>query len=196
MSDKDHPGSMAYPSKRTLNRFIYKLPLLLWRLGFGSLLSHPARDGKRMMVITTIGRKSKLPRHTMVSNIRYDQKDYAISGWWHRSDWVKNFINDPLVTVQSGGRIYSAYARRVEDINEIRAVAQALFDSGGDSHFSDWLASLGIEENLDELMEKRDLVYFVGFDQVDRKGPAPLRSDLVWVWGILIFLISIIWLFV
>lgn len=186
---------MDYPKKGSLNRFIYKLPLLLWRLGFGPFLSNSSRGGKKMMVVTTRGRKSKLPRHTMVSCIDFNQKNYAVSGWWQQADWVRNFHVDPLVTVQSGGLIYSALARRVEEINEIKGVAQALFDSGGDSHFGAWLESLGIKKDLDDLIDKRDLVYFVGFDRSPSDGPDPLSADLLWVWAIIIsFLLALLFL--
>ncbi len=188
MADKDHAGSMDYPKKRSLNRFVYKFPLLLWRLGFGPLLGHPSRGGKKMMVLTTLGRKSKLPRHTMVSHISSNNKNYAISGWWQQADWVKNFHADPLVTIQTGNRIYSANAKRVEDLDEIKCVAQSLFDSGGDSHFGSWLESLQIEPSLEDLLDKRDRVFFVGFDPVDQEGPPPLIADLIWIWAVLISL--------
>jgi len=186
---------MDYPKKGSLNRFIYKLPLLLWRLGFGPFLSHSSRGGKKMLVVTTLGRKSKQPRHTMLSNIVFKNKDYVISGWWCQADWVKNFHEDSLVTIQSGARIYSAHAKRVEDLDEIRGVAQSLFDSGGDSHFGAWLNALEIEPNLNDLMKKRERIYFVGFDPTEIIGPDPLSADLLWVWAIIIsFLLALLFL--
>ncbi len=185
MDGNDLAGSMDYPKKGSLNRLIYKLPLLLWRLGFGPILSNPNRGGNRMMVLTTLGRKSKLPRHTIVSHISSNNRDYVVSGWWRRADWVKNFHADPLATIQTGNRIYSANARRVEDLNEITGVAQSLFDSGGDSHFSSWLKALGIEPNLEDLLDKRDRVSIVGFDPVDQEGPPPLIANLIWIWAVL-----------
>lgn len=193
MAEKDQPGSMAYPGKGSLDRLVYRLPLLLWRMGFGPALSHPARGGRKMMVVTTRGRKSMLPRHTMVSNIYFDQKDYAVSGWRLRSDWVKNLQNDPVVTIQSGGRIYSARARRIEDDPEFQGVAQSLFESGGDSHFGDWLDTLGIDHTLADLLNKKDLVYLIGFDRTDEDGPSPLSADLIWIWAVLIsFILGLI----
>lgn len=189
MIDKSRASSMDYPKKGSFNRFIYKLPILLWRLGFGPYLSNPSRGGNRMMVVTTTGRKSKHPRHTMVSHISVINKDYLISGWWQRADWVKNFQANPLVTIQAGNRIYSAHARRVEDVNEIRAVAQSLIDSGGDSHFSSWLQSMEIEPNLEDLLNNRERVFFVGFDPVDQEGPSPLIANLIWIWAVLISMI-------
>ena len=189
-------GSLIYPKKRSVNRLIYKLPLLLWRLGFGPFLSHPARGGRKMLVVTTLGRKSKLPRHTMLSHIVFKNKDYVISGWWQRADWVKNFHKDPLVTVQVGLKIYAAHARRVVDLEEFRGVARNLFDSGGDSHFKDWLDALEIAYTLDDLIDKKDMVYFIGFDPVEMEGPPPLLADLIWIWAIIIsFLLGLFFFF-
>jgi deazaflavin-dependent oxidoreductase (nitroreductase family) len=186
MVKQEKGGSLPYPKKGSINRFIYKLPLLLWRLGFGPFLSHPARGGRKMLVVTTLGRKSKRPRHTMLSYTVFDKKHYVISGWGLRSDWVRNLQADPLVTIQVGYKIYSAYARKVEDLEESKGVAQNLFDSGGDSHFGSWLDALEIEQNLNDLINKRQRVYFVGFDPADIIGPDPLTADLIWIWAVFI----------
>lgn len=194
MVKQEKGGPLPYPKKGSINRFIYKLPLLLWRMGFGSFLSHPARGGRKMMVVTTLGRKSGLPCHTMVSRIDFDQKDYAISGWWLRSDWTKNIHEDPLVTIQVGLKIYAAHARRVVDLEEFRSVAHSLFESGGDSHFEDWLDTLEIAHTLDDLIDNKDRVNFIGFDLVDMEGPSPLTANLIWIWAVL-FSLLLGWLF-
>jgi len=147
-----------------------------------------------MLVITTLGRKSGLPRHTMVSRIDFDQKNYAVSGWSLRSDWIKNIHKNPLVTVQLGLKIYAAHARRVVDLEEFRGVARSLFKSGGDSHFEDWLDTLDIANTLDDLIDKRDRICLIGFDPVDMEGPTPLNADLLWVWAVLLSLL-LGWLF-
>jgi len=189
MNNSNNSGSLAYPDEGTLSRVIYKLPLFLWRLGFGPFLSHPSRGGRKMMVVTTLGRKSGLPRHTMVSGIDYNQRNYAVSGWWLRSDWVKNFHENPLVTVQAGMRIYAAHARRVEELDEFRGVARALLESGGDSHFEEWLEDLQIGHDVEDLVNNRERVHFVGFDPVEMEGPDPLSADLMWIWAVLISLL-------
>lgn len=176
---------MSYPKQGSLSRIIYKLPLLFWRLGFGPILSHPGRGGSKMMVVTTRGRKTGKPRHTMVSCIDFDKRQYAISGWWTKSDWVKNFQHDPLVTIQVEMKIYAAHARRVEDLDEIKGVIRTLIDSGGDSHFEDWLDDLQIQPSFEDLLANRDRIYFIGFDPVKELGPDPLPADLIWIWGVI-----------
>jgi deazaflavin-dependent oxidoreductase (nitroreductase family) len=193
MQEKKTPGSMAYPKKGTFNSVLYKIPLIVWRLGFGPILSHPALGGNKMLVLTSWGRVSKLPRHTMVSYTITNESVYVVSGWGERSDWVKNLLANPEVTVQVGRKTFSAHARRVEKESEVREIALSLFQSGGDSHFAAWLEALEIEYSLDDLMAKRERVYFVGFDPVEEAGPPPLKADLMWVWGLVFGIVVLLW---
>ncbi len=194
MNTSDQNKSLAYPGRGTLNRLYYKLPLVLWRMGFGSYFSSPARGGGKMVAITTTGRKSNQPRHTMASCISSGGKDYVISGWGERSDWVKNILADPLVTVQTGGRSYTAHAYRVVEPGEFASAAGSLYDSGGDSHFEEWLETLGVEHSLAGILSRKDQIYLVGFEPAELEGPPPLKADLAWIWVVLILLVAGIFL--
>lgn len=186
---QDPSPSMAYPGKGTFNRLFFKTPLFLWRTGLGPLLSHPLLGGSRMLALTTRGRKSGLPRHTMLSYAPAGGKDYVCSGWGERSDWVKNIQADPLVTVQVGRYTYSGRAYRVQDREEFTTVAEAMFLTGGDSHFKPWLASYGIDYDLEDMIAKRDRLVVFGFEPAAKTGPAPLTADLRWIWLLLAALI-------
>ena len=177
---------MTYPSKGTLNRVLFKIPLLWWRTGVGPIMSHPSRGGSKVLVFTTWGRKSRLPRHTMVSYTLFNGKPYIASGWGARTDWFKNILADPAVTVQIGRNVFSARARRVMEEEEFAGAAKSLLESGGDSHFEDWLGSLDIEMDLEDMIAKRDRVYFITFDPAEVHAPPPLQADLVWVWSLLL----------
>jgi deazaflavin-dependent oxidoreductase (nitroreductase family) len=185
-------GRMTYPARGTLERLYYKLPLLLWRMGLGGYLCHPKRGGNRMLVLTTRGRKSGQPRHTMLSHVPVGEADYVCSGWGPRSDWVRNITNDPLVTVQPFKLCYGAQARAVTGLDEFRRFAEEIFQAGGDSHFKPWLESMGIEYTLEDMIAKRGHLLVYTFDRIDRKGPEPLSTDLVWLWGVPILLILLI----
>jgi deazaflavin-dependent oxidoreductase (nitroreductase family) len=128
-------GSMTYPQRGTLNRVIFKVPLIWWRMGLGPLLSHEALAGNKMLVLTTWGRKSQSPRHTMLSFVVAGERIYVCSGWGAKSDWYKNILANPEVTLQVGRRVYSARARRVREIDEFQQIAQEMFATGGDTHF-------------------------------------------------------------
>ena len=189
MDGNQPTGAMTYPARGTINRILFKIPLIVWRLGFGGYLSSPARGGSKMLVLTTRGRKSGLPRHTMLSYILSEGEEYVASGWGTRSDWTKNILADPLVTVQARGRIYSAKIRRVTDLEEFTSAAKSLLDSGGDSHLEPWLEWMGIENDLDDFVNKRDRAYFFGFDSTEDEGPDPLPADLLWIWAVIFSLL-------
>jgi deazaflavin-dependent oxidoreductase (nitroreductase family) len=180
---------MKYPRKGTFNRILFKMPLLLWRTGMGPLLSHPLLGGNRMLALSTMGRKSGLPRHTILSYAPAGGKDYVCSGWGEVSDWVKNILADPLVTVQVSRKKYTGQAYLVEDVEEFTTVAEAMFLTGGDSHFQPWLASYGISFFKEDMIAKRGRLWIIGFEPVAQDGPAPLPADLRWIW---IFLVGVI----
>ena len=178
-------GAMTFPRRGTLNRTIFKTPLVLWRLGLGSFL------GKHMLVLSTWGRVSKAPRHTMLSYYEYNDSFYVLSGWGEKSDWYQNMRSNPAVALQTDKVATNALARRVESLGEYRPVMQALLDGGGDSHFEPWLESLDIQESIDDLVAKRERVYLVALDPCGGSGPIQLESDLKWVWGALILILGI-----
>ena len=50
---QDASGTMAYPKRGTLNRLIYTIPRIMWRMGLGPYLGHESRGGSRMLALTT-----------------------------------------------------------------------------------------------------------------------------------------------
>ncbi len=83
---------------RGLARLLFRLPIWLYRLGLGGLL------GDRFMLLTHIGRKSGLKRHTMLEVVRYDKEKntfIAAAGFGPQSDWYRNIHVNPHVTVQT-----------------------------------------------------------------------------------------------
>lgn len=80
---------------KTFNRGM----LALWRLGFGpSLNVWPAVFG-RYMVLTTVGRKSGLPRRTPLNYAEIDGAIYCTAGFGGGSDWYRNIKSNPQVEV-------------------------------------------------------------------------------------------------
>ena len=66
---------MRYPSG-DLRRLVYKTPLVEWRMGFG-----PIQRRFRFLVLTTRGRKSGRPRHTILELSMMAGKAYIAPGW-------------------------------------------------------------------------------------------------------------------
>ena len=149
-----------------------------------------------MLVLSTWGRKSNLPRHTMLSYIQVDGQTYVASGWGAASDWYKNILANPAVTIQARGKVYAARARRVGDLDEYTRIIAEMLDTGGDSHFEPWLASYGISPDRTDMLAKRERLHFIAFDPNDGNGPPPLPVDLQWAWGLtlIILIFAAVWL--
>ncbi len=194
---QDASGAMTYPDPGTLNRLLFKSPLIGWRMGLSAIL------GPAMLVLTTWGRKTHLPRHTMLSYTPLPGCIYVGAGWGERCDWYQNLMVNPNVTVQvhskdvtgqNGEIVLHRVARRVTDEEEFRRVSKRLFETGGDSHFRPYLQSVGIDFDHEDMVAKRDRLYQVALDiQPPEPGtstslgafPPAMDIDLKWIWPVL-----------
>lgn len=163
-----------YPQEIEDFRKFQRMPLLLWRLGLASFI------GRWLMVLTTVGRKSGQPRHSMVSYYKVDGKKYVYSGFGPRSDWYRNLLAHPGVTLQTADGVESAVARRVTDPTELYTVLSAIQKRYPAS------ASM-LEENWGEqpltpeaVAVDADRFYMVAFEPTDRPTPNGLEEDLRW----------------
>jgi len=180
-------GFMTYPARGTLNRLLFKTPLILWRMGLGPLL------GRWMLVLTTWGRKSGLPRHTMLEYGAIGKTRYLLAGWGERSDWYRNIQANSQVTVQVGSGTEYATARCVGDADEFAAVMRPVFEHGGDAYFRPMLEALDIRYDWDDLFAKRDRMLVVALDPSDDQGPPSMHSDLQWLWPVALTGIALMW---
>lgn len=98
--------------KRML-RLIKKPPQLAYALGLGPLV------GRLVLLLTTTGRRSGLPR---VTPLQFEE----IDGCYHigsmrgvHADWVRNILADPQVQVRVGNRKFAGVARIVTDPQQL-----------------------------------------------------------------------------
>ncbi len=163
-----------YPQgNRAFLRF-QRAPLLLWRLGLGRLLD------RRLMVLTTVGRTSGLPRHALVSYYRVDGKKYAYSGFGPQAQWFRNLEAQPRVTIQSSDGTESALARRVAEPRELMRVLrviQAAYPRSAAMLKQNWgdrpLTDAAIAHDAYRF-------YLVAFDATEKPTPPALDEDLRW----------------
>lgn len=106
---------MPYP--RGIIRMLLRLPLSLYRLGLGDVI-----NAAHLLVLTTRGNKTGLPRHTALEYRQHGRKIYVVSVWGERPGWYRNLRADPLVTLQQGRRQFSARAYPVDNAGEALAV--------------------------------------------------------------------------
>jgi deazaflavin-dependent oxidoreductase (nitroreductase family) len=92
-------------------KWIFKLPILQYRLGLGWMI------GGYILLLTTTGRKTGKTRYTPLEYV-YDREGdrYRVTvGWGGNTDWYRNLLADPHVTVQVGRRKFTAMAEPAPD---------------------------------------------------------------------------------
>jgi len=95
-----------------LVKLVFRIPVWFYQVSLGSLL------GDRFLELTHIGRKTGLPRHTVLEVVRHDMKTgtYIIAvGFGEHSDWYRNIMADPHVGVKSGREHIQAIAIPLSD---------------------------------------------------------------------------------
>lgn len=108
---------------RGMARRLYRLPIWLFHLHLGWLLID------HFLLLTHTGRKSGLPRQTVLEVLWHEQAVdayYVLAGWGKHSDWVKNIEKTPQVTITVGRRRFHARAlRQSPEEAEVKVLAYA-----------------------------------------------------------------------
>ncbi len=172
--------STLYPSQPALIT-MFKAPLLLWRLGLGKLI------GQMFMVITTTGRKSVLPRRTVVEYRLWFGRKYAFAAW-PKSDWYRNIQADPYVTIQTRDGAESVIARRVTDELELIRLYDLVQN---DPTIKGMAQMLGFELTRQSFLEQSDKFHLLVFEPTDEPTPLPLEPDLVWLWPVALVIVFV-----
>lgn len=175
MKTESAPGWITYPEE-AFKRAFFRFPLVLWRMGLGPLY------GKIMMVLTTTGRKSGLPRRAAVGYEEMGGALYTVSMYGRRADWYKNLEADPLVTVQTAAGAQSMKAVRITEDAELVELFE-LYMEKHEAMFGPYLEQLDIAPNEEALLQNKHKLYWVRFEPTAEPTPPPLGSDLKWLWA-------------
>ncbi len=104
-------NSITSNQPRGVLRFLFRLPILLYRAHMGWLL------GGRFLMLTHIGRRSGQLRQVMLEVVMHepDSKAYFVAaGWRGKADWFRNIQTNPAVQVVVGTRTFKAIASVVQ----------------------------------------------------------------------------------
>jgi deazaflavin-dependent oxidoreductase (nitroreductase family) len=91
-------------------KWFFKSPVSMYRGPVGEVMSK-----RCVMMLTTIGRKSGLPRTNGVSYMPVGDNYIIFAGWGVKSDWYKNLLANPDVTIQVGSKKIKDTAKPVDD---------------------------------------------------------------------------------
>lgn len=84
-----------------LSRLFYRAPILLYHVGLGWIL------GERFLLLHHTGRKTGLPRETVLEVVRHDEETgtyFVAAGFGEKSDWFQNVQQTPQVEIEVGRR--------------------------------------------------------------------------------------------
>jgi deazaflavin-dependent oxidoreductase (nitroreductase family) len=104
--------------------------------------------------LTTRGRRSGRPHRIEIWFARGSGVAYLLSGGGDRSDWVRNLVAEPAVTIEIGGVVHGARARIVTDPDEdatARRLVLEKYRARGEGELSEWgRTSLPVAVDWDE----------------------------------------------
>ena len=172
---------------RGFNRFM----LLMWRLGLGPWMNIWPDGFGRILVLTTLGRKSGLPRRTPLNYAVVDGELYCTAGFGGVSDWYRNICANAHVEVWLPDGWWDAVAEDITDSPRRRELLRAVLRSSG---FVAPLVGVNIATMDDAALDAATATYRLVHIQrtAARTGPAG-PGDLAWVWPaathILLFLL-------
>ena len=107
-------------------RLFFKAPTYLYRDGLAELMRR-----RCVLLLTTTGRKSGLPRTTGISFMPLDGRFIVFSGYGVRSDWYQNLLAHPEVTIRVGTRRLEALASPVADRERRRDLMRQMRERSG-----------------------------------------------------------------
>lgn len=155
------------------NRFLMRLPILLWRLGLGPVLP--------MALLTAPGRKSGLPRRTPLYPHVIGDQTYLWSPYGGRPQWFRNALAASAVTLQwhRGTRVLHAVPLSGPD--EASDVIAAL------RHFSStflqrYLDGEGLTGSDEDVARNWDRLHVLRLEPTSEQGPPAAKADLAWTW--------------
>ncbi len=169
---RDAITGVPYPTSPFM-KYLFKLPILLYRMGLGPVI------GRKIMILTTTGRKSGLPRRTAIEYNVHNGRKFIMAGWGGQSDWYKNLAADPRVTIQTADGAESAIAHRLTEDEELIDAYRFVENNPA---MQVWMKLLNAEITREQFLAQRDQFYLVRFDPTAEPTPPPVAADLAWVW--------------
>lgn len=173
----------AEETLRATFKFFNKLMVLLWRLGLGPWINASPDTGGRIMVLTTIGRKSGQKRRAPVNYARVNGDVYCLAGFGQKTHWFRNLLANPDVEVWLPDGWWTGHAEEVTDPEEqLHLVRRILMNSGFAAEAFEAIDPHSIsDEELREHSADWPVVH-IRLEQAlnGRGGP----GDLAWLWPV------------
>jgi deazaflavin-dependent oxidoreductase (nitroreductase family) len=99
---------------------LFRLPLPLYRRGWGRLLGHT------FLLLVHQGRKTGNPHATVAMTLSHDRETHEAiicSGWGQNTDWIRNIRARPALQVQIGRESFTPEQRFLTEDESVAVVA-------------------------------------------------------------------------
>lgn len=174
---------MPYP-ENPAQIFAYRSPLLLFRMGLGKLI------GQLFMVLTTFGRKSGEPRRAVIEYHTWKGRKYVFSAWGEKSQWYRNILANPNVTIQTVQGTEHVRARRLTTTAELNDAFDMIENTEVLRKFIETMTTVAIDREL--FLRDRERFYVLTFEPTAAACPPPQEADLAWVPPLLLGLLTLL----
>lgn len=181
------------PRLRAGFKYFNRSMLLVWRLGLGRWLNSWPSVGGRIMVLTTIGRTSGLPRRTPLNYAIVDGDVYCLAGFGSISDWYRNIRANPMVEVWLPDGWWAGVSEVVtDDENRLPLLREVLIGSGIVAP----LAGVNPHTLTDNALAAATVNYqLIRVHRTEARTGTGGPGDLAWIWSLstLITLLLLAW---
>jgi deazaflavin-dependent oxidoreductase (nitroreductase family) len=102
-------------------RAVFRLPLPLYRRGWGSLLGHT------FLLVAHPGRRTGKRRETVAMTLTYDGRTHeavVCSAWGKNTDWIRNIRAHPALEIQIANESYVPEQRFLSDDESVAVTVE------------------------------------------------------------------------
>ena len=159
-------------------KYFNRYMLLLWRLGLGRWLNGWPSIGGRIMVLTTIGRNSGIPRRTPLNYTIVGSEVYCAAGFGSISDWYRNIRANPAIEIWLPDGWWAGVAQEVtDDAARLPLLREVLIASGIVAR----LAGVNPHTLTDEALAAATANYhLIHIDRTEARTGAGGPGELAW----------------
>ena len=123
-------------------RFLYRLPIGLYRIGLGRLLGH------RFLCLEDLGRTSGLTRRTVLEVVAHEGgKPVVPMAFGAATDWYRNLLAQPSARITWGGMAGPVTAQVLDEAEATVVLARYVVDHPWAARGLDRLVGLGLVDD-------------------------------------------------
>ncbi len=119
-----------------LSRAFFRAPIYMYKAGLGWLM------GTHFLLLNHVGRKSGLPRQAVLEVVTYQEErdSYVVTaGFGKKTDWYKNVLAHPEVSVQVGRRKIEATAEQLTPEEAGKAFLEFVKNNPAEASMAKWI---------------------------------------------------------